>query len=85
MLKKIFIALAAIAAVFLVVVSMQPSEFRVTRTASISAPAAAVFARVNDFIAKAVHLFMDMDTMVGGQFEKGLAQLESTLEVAPRQ
>ena len=179
MLKKIFIALAAVAAIFLVVVSMQPSEFRVTRTATIAAPAAAVFAQVNDFhhweawspwakldpamkqsyegapsgtgaiyawagnnqvgegrmtimesrpsdlirvkleflkpfaatntaeftfipegdqttvtwsmagknnfIAKAVHLFMDMDTMVGGQFEKGLARMKSAVETAPRQ
>jgi hypothetical protein len=29
----------------------------------------------NNFIAKAVHLFMDMDTMVGGQFENGLARM----------
>jgi len=34
--------------VFVVVVSTRPSEFRITRTAAISAPAAAVFAQVND-------------------------------------
>lgn len=28
----------------------------------------------------AVHLFMDMDKMVGGQFEKGLAQMKSVVE-----
>ena len=49
MLKKILIALAAIVVVFVIVVAMQPSEFRVTRTATISAPAPAVFAQVNDF------------------------------------
>jgi len=49
MFKKILIALAAIVVVFLVVVAMQPSEFRIERTANISAPAAAVFAQVNDF------------------------------------
>ena len=34
----------------------------------------------NNFIAKAVHLVMDMDKMVGGQFEKGLASLKSVAE-----
>ncbi|MGH7428757.1 MAG: polyketide cyclase, partial [Candidatus Methylomirabilaceae bacterium] len=49
MLKKILIALAAIVVVFVAVVAMQPSEFRVARTATISAPAPVVFAQVNDF------------------------------------
>jgi len=38
----------------------------------------------NNFVAKAVHLFMDMDKMVGGQFETGLAQLKAAAEKAPR-
>ncbi|MCI0618181.1 SRPBCC family protein [bacterium] len=179
MLKTILIALVVIVVVFIVVVSMQPSEFRVTRTATISAPAPAVFAQVNDLykweewspwakrdpaakktyegpsagtgaiyrwagnkevgegsltitesrpsdlirmkleflkpfqatntaeftfkpqgnqtvvtwtmtgknnvIAKAIHLFMDMDKMVGGDFEMGLAQIKSVVESAPKQ
>ncbi|MBI4381117.1 MAG: SRPBCC family protein [candidate division NC10 bacterium] len=179
MLKKILIALAAIVVVFVVVVAMQPSEFRVVRTATISAPAPGVFAQVNDFhkweawspwakldpaakttfegppagtgaifrwagnkeigegsmtitesrpnelirfnleflkpmagnstaeftfkpegnqtgvmwsmtgknnfIAKAMCLFMNMDQMVGGQFEKGLAAMKSIVEAAPGQ
>jgi uncharacterized protein YndB with AHSA1/START domain len=178
MLKTILIALIVIVAVFIVVASMQPSEFSVTRTATISAPASAVFAQVNDlheweewspwanrdpaakktyegpsagtgaiyrwagnkevgegsltitesrpndlirmkleflkpfqatntveftfkpqgdqtlvtwtmmgknnFIAKVLHLFMDMDKMVGGDFEKGLAQIKSLVETAPK-
>lgn len=48
MLKKILIGLAVLIALFLVVVAMQPSEFRVGRTATIAAPPAEVFARVND-------------------------------------
>jgi len=178
MLKKILIALAAIVVVFVAVVAMQPSEFRVARTATISAPAPVVFAQVNDFhkweawspwakldpaatatfegptagpgaifrwagnhevgegsmtitesrptdlirikleflkpfaatntveftfkpeanqtavtwsmagrnnfIAKAVCLFMNMDKMVGGNFEKGLAQMKSVVEAAPK-
>jgi uncharacterized protein YndB with AHSA1/START domain len=39
----------------------------------------------NNFIAKAMCLFMNMDKMVGGQFEKGLAQIKSITEAAPRQ
>lgn len=49
MLKKILIALAAIVLIFLVVVAMQPSDFRVERTSTIAAPQADVFANVNDF------------------------------------
>ena len=49
MLVKILITLAVIVVVFIIVVAMQPSEFRVTRTATISAPAPVVFAQVNDF------------------------------------
>ena len=49
MLKKILIALAAIIAVFLIVVALQPSEFKVERSATIAAPPAAVFDQVNDF------------------------------------
>ena len=176
MLKKILVAIAVIVVVFVVVVAMQPSEFRIERSATISAPAPAVFAQVNDFhnweawspwakldpaakatfegpragrgaifrwagneevgegsmmitesrpsdlirikldflkpfeatntaeftfkpegnqtavtwsmegqnnfIAKAVCLFMNMDKMVGGQFEKGLASMKSVAEAA---
>jgi len=49
MLKKILIAIAAIVVVFVIVVAIQPSEFRITRKATISASAPAVFAQVNDF------------------------------------
>ena len=174
MLKKILIALAVIVVVFIVIVALQPSDFRVARSATISAPPPAVFAQVNDFhkweawnpwgkidpamkqtyegaaagvgqiyswvgnsqvgagrmtiteshpsdlvrikleffkpfsgtntaeltfkpegnqtavtwsmsgtktfMHKAVHLFMNMDKMVGGQFEKGLADLKSIVE-----
>ena len=176
MLKKILIALAVIVVVFAVIVALQPSEFRVARTATISAPPPAVFAQVNDFhkweawspwakldpamkqtyegtpdgtgavytwsgnnevgegrmtitesrpsdlirikleflkpfagtsiaeftfkpegnqtmvtwsmagknnfMAKAFGLFMNMDKMIGGQFDKGLAQMKSVAESA---
>jgi hypothetical protein len=179
MLKKILIVLGVILVVFVVIVTLQPAEFHVARTATITAPAAVVFAQVNElkkwdawspwvkidpamkqtyegpasgkgaisrwagnnqvgegsmtitesrpnelirfnlefikpmagtstsefsfkpegnqttvtwsmsgrnnFIAKAMCLFMNMDKMVGGQFEKGLAQMKSITEAAPRQ
>ena len=34
----------------------------------------------NDFIGKAFGLFMDMDAMVGSQFEQGLADLKALVE-----
>ena len=174
MLKIILISLAVIVVVFVVIVALQPSEFRVARSATMSAPPAAVFAQVNDFhkweawnpwgkidpamkqsyegapagngaiytwagnkdagegrmtitesrpsdlirvkleffkpfaatntaefsfkpegnhtvvtwamfgennfMAKAIHLFMNMDKMIGGQFETGLASMKSIVE-----
>ncbi len=174
MLETILIALAVIVVVFLIVVAMQPAQYRVARSATVAAPAQAVFAQVNDFhkweawnpwgkidpamknsyegapagsgavyswvgnkevgegrmtltesqpsdlirikmeffkpfagnsiaeftfkptgnqtavtwsmtgeknfMAKAIHLFMNMDKMIGGQFEKGLAQIKSLVE-----
>src|SRR2546426_1980279 len=49
MLTKVLIALAVVVVVFVVVVATRPSEYRVARTVTISAPAPAVFAQVNDF------------------------------------
>jgi hypothetical protein len=37
----------------------------------------------NNFISKAICLFMNMDKMVGGKFEEGLAQMKSVVEAAP--
>jgi hypothetical protein len=49
MVLKIVIALVVIIAGLVVVVATRPSEFRVSRTTTISAPAPVVFAQVNDF------------------------------------
>lgn len=178
MLKIILIALAVVIAVFAVVVALQPSEFRVARSTTISAPPQVVFAQVDDlrkweawnpwqkvdpamkliftgppagpgasyswvgnkdvgegrltivesqpndlvrvklefmkpftatnmatfiftpqgnqtavtwsmegtnnFFAKALHLVMNMDRMVGGEFEKGLADMKKVAEAAPK-
>jgi hypothetical protein len=179
MLKKILIVLAVFVVVFVVIVALQPAEFRVVRSATISAPAQVVFAQVNDFhnwnawspwakldpamkqtyegapagigavytwagnkevgegrmtiiesrpsdlirikleffkpfagtsiaeftfkpesnqtavtwsmsgeknfMVKAFHLFMNMDKMIGDDFEKGLANLKSVAEAAAKQ
>jgi hypothetical protein len=178
MFKKILIFLGVILAVFLVIVALQPADFRVSRSATIPAPAPAVFAQVNDlhkwqawspwekldpamkrsfegppagvgatyswtgnkevgegrmtitesrpnelvlmkleffkpfaatntseftfkteggqtavtwsmagrknFISKAVCMFMNMDKMVGGQFEEGFANLKTVSEAAAK-
>lgn len=49
MLNWILIAVGAIVAVFVVIVALQPSDFRIERSAAIAAPAPAVFDQVNDF------------------------------------
>src|SRR5438876_6039240 len=53
MLLKILVGVAAAIAVvvvlFLIVVALQPSDFRVSRTAKMAAPPAAAFAQVNDY------------------------------------
>lgn len=179
MLKIILIALAVMVVVLVAVVALQPAEFRVERSATMSAPAPVVFAQVNElhkweawnpwqkidpamkltfagppagpgasyswagnnevgegrltitesrpsdlvriklefmkpfaatntaeftfkpegdrtavtwsmegknnFMAKAINLCMNMDKMVGGQFEKGLADMKKVVEAAPKQ
>ena len=39
----------------------------------------------NNFGAKAFNLVMNMDKLVGGDFEKGLAQMKTVVESAPKQ
>ena len=38
----------------------------------------------NNFIGKAMCLFMNMDKMMGGQFETGLASMKSIVEAPPK-
>jgi hypothetical protein len=49
MLKKILIGLAVIIVVLVVVIALQPAHYTVERSATMNAPAGAVFAQVNDF------------------------------------
>jgi len=48
-LKNIFLVFVTVVVVFLLVVALQPGDFQVVRSATISAPRAEVFAQVNDF------------------------------------
>ena len=49
MLKWTLAAVAAVIVVFVIVVALQPSDFRIERSATMRAPAPAAFAQVNDF------------------------------------
>lgn len=46
---KLLLGLAVVICVLVVVIAMQPSDFRVSRSATMAAPQAAVFEQVNDF------------------------------------
>jgi len=48
-LKWSLAAVAAVVVIFLVVVALQPSDFRIERSATIRAPAIAPYTQVNDF------------------------------------
>ena len=49
MLTPILIGLAVVVVVFVIVIATRPDDFRVTRSATIGSPPAAVFEQVNDF------------------------------------
>jgi hypothetical protein len=49
MLKKVLFGLVGVLGVFAVVVALQPADYHVERSTTIAAPAASVFAQVNDF------------------------------------
>jgi hypothetical protein len=49
MIKKILIGLAVLLVVLAVVISMQPDDFRMSRSATMAAPPTAVFEQINDF------------------------------------
>jgi hypothetical protein len=38
----------------------------------------------NNFMSKAFSLVMDMDKMIGGDFEKGLASMKTVAEAVPK-
>lgn len=48
MFKKILIVVAGLIAALLIVIALQPSQYRISRAATIAAPPAAVFAHIDD-------------------------------------
>ena len=65
MIKKILLGLAAVIVVILIVAAFQPSEFRVKRSATLSASPMALFEQVNDHRKFAVwNPFMKLDPAV---------------------
>jgi len=48
MIKKILVGFAALVVIFLIVVATRPADFRVERSATLSASAATLFEQVND-------------------------------------
>jgi uncharacterized protein YndB with AHSA1/START domain len=49
MLKKILLVLVALILIFVVIVALQPGEFRITRSTTIQAPREVVYDQVSDF------------------------------------
>jgi len=49
MVMKILIGVAILIVIFVIIVAMRPSEFAITRSATMAAPPPVVFAQVNDF------------------------------------
>jgi hypothetical protein len=65
--------------------------FAATNTATFSFAPAAEGTKVtwamdghNNFMSKAFQLFMDMDKMIGKDFEQGLAAMKAAAEAAPK-
>ncbi len=62
MIKKILIGLAAVIAILLIVIALQPGDFRVERSATLAASPAALFGQVNDHHKFAVwNPWMELD------------------------
>jgi hypothetical protein len=70
MLKKVLVVLAAIIGVFAIVISLQPSEFRVARSMAMAVSAAKIFPHVNDLHAwEAWSPWAKMDPNAKSSFE----------------
>ena len=77
---KIVATLAVIVIGFVAFVATRPSSDAILRIA-------VTWSMVGqtNFIAKIIHLFVDMDTMIGGNFERGLADMKSIVEAGGTQ
>jgi len=74
MLFKIFIVVAIVVAVLLLIVSLQPSAYRVERSATIASPATAISPHINDLRQAAVWSpWLKMDPNVKTAYEGPVA------------
>src|SRR3989442_901852 len=65
MIKKILLGFVAVIVIFLIFVAMRPPDFRAERSATIAAPAQALFEQVNDHHKFAVwNPFLKLDPNV---------------------
>lgn len=70
MIAKILLGLAGIIVLFLIVVALRPADYRVERSATIAAPAVALFDQVNDHRKFTVwNPFMKLDPQVKNTFD----------------
>jgi hypothetical protein len=60
------------------------AEFRFSPEGDRTAVTWSMVSQTN-FVAKIVHLFVDMDTMIGGNFERGLADMKMVVEAGGSQ
>src|SRR5205809_203594 len=92
-LKRLLIGLVLLLAAFVTVVWFQPDDYRLTRPFAGTSNADFVFSEAGgqtnviwsmfgqqNFIGKAMCLVMSMETMLGPDVEKGLAQLKQVSE-----
>ena len=87
---KVLLAIAAVVvlvvAVLAVVVAMQPTEFRIQRSATINASAPAVFAQVNDFHNwQAWSPWAKLDPSVRNSYEGASAGTDAMFRVGRQQ
>jgi hypothetical protein len=95
MLARILIAVVVVVLGLAAYIATRPGEFQVVRSATFAATNSATFSLReeggrtavswsmsgrNNFVGKAMCLVFDMDKMVGGDFEAGLAGIKSIVE-----
>lgn len=90
MLKTILMLVVVALAAILVYAATRPDSFRVARSLGIAAPPEKIYPLINDlphwrewpspYLSKLIGVFMNRDTMIGGDFEAGLVNLKTLAE-----
>jgi hypothetical protein len=76
MWEIVIIAVLVLIAAVLILAALRPDSFRVQRATSIGAPPDRIFA----LMGKLMGLVLNMDRMIGKDFEAGLANLKTITE-----